>query len=131
EILLFNKDRDQGPLRRKLHKMAVDAFPFFRGTDHLFARSWPELRPPDVGPSIWICGDLHLENFGSYQTEDGEPVFDINDFDEALVGPCSLDLVRCATSILLAAEQWGLSPIQATGMVVAFLDQYRKAVLGK
>ena len=31
--------------------------------------------------------------------------------DEAVVAPCSLDLVRCATSILLAAELWGLTPL--------------------
>jgi uncharacterized protein (DUF2252 family) len=75
-----------------------------------------------------ICGDLHLENFGAYETEDGDFRFDINDFDDALVGPCSLDLVRCATSILLAAEEWRLTPVSASGMVLAFLEQYRSAM---
>ena len=52
-----------------------------------------EHAPLDLGPAILQCGDLHLENFGAYQTDDGEFRFDINDFDEALVAPCSLDLV--------------------------------------
>ena len=30
------------------------------------------------------------------------------------VAPCSLDVVRCATSIILASEQWKLTPSQAT-----------------
>ena len=129
EILRYNRDRKPRLVRLKLQRMDQDAFAFFRGTDHLFARAWPELRPPDVGPSILICGDLHLENFGAYRTDDGEFLYDINDFDEALVAPCSLDLVRCTTSILLAAQLWGLTPIQALRIMLAYLDRYRATVL--
>ena len=86
--------------------------------------------PPTPGRSIAICGDLHLENFGAYRTDDGELLYDINDFDEAIVGPCSLDLVRCATSILLAAELWRLTPLQASGMVLTYLDNYRATITG-
>ncbi|MBV8556324.1 MAG: DUF2252 family protein, partial [Planctomycetaceae bacterium] len=78
EILRYNRDRKPRLVRLKLQRMDQDAFAFFRGTDHLFARAWPELRPPDVGPSILICGDLHLENFGAYRTDDGEFLYDIN-----------------------------------------------------
>ena len=56
--------------------------------------------------------------------------YDINDFDEAVVAPCSLDLVRCATSILLASELWHLTPLQASGMVLEFLDKYESTVVG-
>jgi uncharacterized protein (DUF2252 family) len=129
EILRSNADRKWKLVRLKLARMDDGPFAFFRGTNHLFARAWAEVRPPDVGPSILICGDLHLENFGAYETEEGDFRFDINDFDDALVGPCSLDLVRCSTSILLAAEEWQLTPVTASGMVLAFLDQYRAAVI--
>jgi uncharacterized protein (DUF2252 family) len=108
--------------------MGEDLFAFFRGANPLFGAAWPALIPVDPGPSILICGDLHLENFGAYRAEDGEFVFDINDFDEALVGPCSLDLIRCSTSILLAAEVWGLSPIQAMRMVLGYLERYRAEI---
>ena len=75
-----------------------------------------------------ICGDLHVENFGTFRAEDGDFVFDLNDFDESLVGPCSIDLVRCSTSVLLAAQVWGLSPIQAMRTVLAYLESYRKTI---
>jgi uncharacterized protein (DUF2252 family) len=128
EVVRFNAGRKPKLVRIKLRRMDEDVFAFFRGTDHLFARYWPELRPPDAGPAVLVSGDLHLENFGAYRTDDSDFRFDINDFDEAVVAPCSLDLARCATSILLAAHTWGLTPIQANRMVLAFLEEYRRAV---
>src|SRR5262249_34716879 len=83
---------------------------------------------PEPGPDMPICGDLHLENFGAQRDDKGEFTYDINDFDDAVVAPCSLDLVRCATSILLAAEHWHLTPLQASGMVLDYLDRYRSVV---
>ncbi|HEV3145765.1 MAG TPA: DUF2252 family protein [Gemmataceae bacterium] len=127
-IRRFHADRRPSGFRRKLVRMAEGAFEFFRGTDFLFARAWPELKPGDPGPAVLICGDLHLENFGAFLTDDGDFRFDINDFDEAVVAPCSLDLVRCSTSILLAAESWRLTPTQATGMVLEFLDNYHRSI---
>jgi uncharacterized protein (DUF2252 family) len=127
-ILRWNEGRPPELVRRKFERMSEDMFAFFRGTDHLFAAAWTGLVPVDPGPSILVCGDLHLENFGVYRAEDGDFVFDVNDFDEALVGPCSLDLVRCSTSVLLAAEVWGLSPIQAMRMVLGYLDSYRSTI---
>ena len=127
-ILHSNEGRKRELVRLKYRRMNENLFAFFRGTNHLFAAAWPGLVPLDPGPSILICGDLHLENFGAYRAEDGDFLFDINDFDEALIAPCSLDLVRCSTSILLAAEVWGLSPIQAMRMVLGYLDRYRATV---
>jgi uncharacterized protein (DUF2252 family) len=128
-ILQFNLDRKPALVRLKLRKMRTDAFTFFRGADHLFCRDWSELQPLDVGPGVLICGDLHLENFGAHRTADGDYRYDLNDFDESVVGPCSFDIVRCATSIILASEQWKLKPSQATGMALTFLEHYRKALL--
>ena len=127
-ILDFNRGRKPSLLRLKFKLMAGDPFTFFRGTDHLFARAWTDLRPPDPGPAILCCGDLHVENFGAYRAEDGRFLFDVNDFDEAAVAPSGMDLTRCTTSILLAAEEWSLSPLRANRMVLTFLDHYRAAV---
>lgn len=127
EIVRFNRPRKPRLVRLKYERMAENAFAFFRGTDHLFAWHWPEVKPPDVGPAILISGDLHLENFGAYADDEGAFRYDINDFDEALIAPCSLDLVRCTTSILLASTLWQLTPVQATGMTLVFLDDYRRA----
>ena len=128
EVIAFNRDRKPRRVRLKLARMDAGPFAFFRGTVERFARSWPELKPDDPGPAVLLCGDLHLENFGAYRAADGDAYFDINDFDEALVAPCGLDLVRCAASILLAAEEWRLTPLQATGMVLAFLNRYEETV---
>jgi uncharacterized protein (DUF2252 family) len=127
-ILQFNHDRKPGLLRLKLQKMRADPFTFFRGAGNLFCADWPELKPVDPGPDILICGDLHLENFGAHRTSQGDYRYDLNDFDEAIIGPCGFDLTRCAASIILASEQWRLTPSQATGMALAYLENYRKAV---
>ncbi|MBI3861790.1 MAG: DUF2252 family protein [Planctomycetia bacterium] len=128
-IVRFNADRDDDLVRLKLKRLDESVFCFFRGTDELFGEAWNELRPRDPGPAILCSGDLHLENFGACQSQEGDFRFEINDFDEAVVAPCSFDLVRCTASILLAGEDWGLSPLDATGIALAFLDQYRHAVI--
>lgn len=129
EIVRFNADREPDLVKRKLARIDEGPFPFFRGTDQLFGKAWPKIRSSDPGPVVLSCGDLHVENFGAYQTEEGDFRFDVNDFDEALCAPSSFDLARCTTSILLAGEEWGLRPLQATGIALAYLNQYRAAVL--
>src|SRR5262249_29954430 len=128
EIVAFNGDPEPKLGALQLQGMRKGAFAFFRGTDHLFATGWTRLQPPAVGPAILICGDLHLENFGAYRTDQGDFLYDINDFDEALVAPCSLDLVRCTASVLLAAQLWKHTPVQAMRPLLPFLDRYRATV---
>jgi len=127
-ILKFNRGRDPFLLKWKLKQMAKSPFCFFRGTDHLFAADWHELKPRSPGPAVLCCGDLHLENYGAFVTDDGQPRYDINDFDEAIVAPCSYDVVRSTASIFLAAEEWQLPPVQAATMALSFVSHYRKAV---
>ena len=52
---------------------------------------------------VWIQGDLHAENFGTYMDAQGRIVFDVNDFDEAYLGHVSWDLRRFAASFALLA----------------------------
>jgi len=127
-ILAHDEGRKPRLVRLKYRRMDKDVFSFFRGANHLYAAAWPTLKPLDPGPDLLVCGDLHLENLGAYRAEGGDLLFDINDFDEALVGHCSLDLVRCSTSILLAAQVWGLSPIRAIRSVLGYLDHYRSTI---
>ena len=126
-----NEGHDPGLVRLKYGRMGADPFSFFRGTDHLFAARWPALKPVDPGPAVLSCGDLHLENFGGFRDDGGHFTFDINDFDEAAVLPCGFDLTRCTTSIILAAEVWGLSPIQAMRTALGFKDAYWAVIAGK
>ena len=60
------------------------------------------VRDLDRVPQILSVGDLHVENFGTWRDSDGRLIWGINDFDEAAVYPYTMDLVRLATSAVLA-----------------------------
>src|SRR6202023_1394426 len=80
----------------------------------------------------WLCGDLHLENFGSYKGDNRLAYFDINDFDEAALAPVSWDLVRLLTSILIGAETFGVSQSEARTLAKQFVAAYAMALaIGK
>ena len=69
-------------------------------------------------------GDIHLENFGTWRDADGRLVWGVNDFDEAADMPYVLDLIRLATSALVAGAQ----PAMASGtMCSAILQRLRRA----
>jgi uncharacterized protein (DUF2252 family) len=101
-ILRFNAGRDPVRMEMKYAAMRADPFGFFRGTAHLFYEDWPDSSPLDATPLTWSCGDLHLENFGTFRGVNGLAYFDINDFDEAALAPAGRDLARLATSTVLA-----------------------------
>jgi uncharacterized protein (DUF2252 family) len=64
--------------------MAASPFAFLRGSACVMAM---DLAPtPNTGLSLVIDGDAHLNNFGMYGTPQREVVFDLNDFDDAVLG---------------------------------------------
>ena len=79
-IQAFNYGRDLDALVQKYTKMRENAFVFFRGTCHLFYRDLPHDSSLNLAPAVWICGDLHLENFGTYKGDNRQIYFGINDF---------------------------------------------------
>jgi len=95
-----------GPdLRFKHEQMAAALFPFFRATFYRWVQVWPEVCADlDRVPHLLSVGDLHVENFGTWRDTDGRLVWGVNDFDEACVFPYTMDLVRLATSALLATR---------------------------
>jgi uncharacterized protein (DUF2252 family) len=100
-IQAANRHRDEGILTQKYVKMQKNAFAFFRGTCHLFYQDLPATSSLNSAPPVWICGDLHLENFGTYKGDDRQIYFGINDFDEGVLAPFTWDLARLLTSIFL------------------------------
>jgi uncharacterized protein (DUF2252 family) len=131
-IELFNKGRNTEILTKKYKAMKADCFAFVRGTAHLFYEDWPQQSVLNDAPLAWICGDLHLQNFGSYKGDNRLTYFDINDFDEALLAPCTWDLARFVTSLLVAAPSLELTQAQALALSVSFLDAYAlELTLGK
>jgi uncharacterized protein (DUF2252 family) len=110
--------------------MARDPFYFFRGTAHLFYEDLANTNAMPASPLTWVCGDLHIENFGSYKGDNRLVYFDINDFDEATLAPASWELVRMVTSIFVALITMGATNAEAKNMALLFLQKYA-AVLGK
>ena len=96
------------PVRHR--RMAENPFAFFRGAAVVMASDLA--RRPDSGLMVQLCGDAHLLNFGFYASPERQLLFDINDFDETHPGPFEWDVLRLATSMLLAARNLGLSEKQ-------------------
>lgn len=109
------------PMKYKL--MGENIFRFYRGTCFLFYADLAKAQLPPA-PNTWICGDLHLENYGSYRANNGLVHFDMNDFDEAILAPCTWELARIVTSILIAFRTLGLEQRKADNMVQLFLKTY-------
>src|SRR5271165_225686 len=111
-----------GPdLRFKHEQMAAALFPFFRATFYRWLQVWPEeCAELDRVPHILSVGDLHVENFGTWRDTDGRLVWGINDFDEASLFPYTMDLVRLATSALLASreERLAMKPKESASAIL-------------
>ena len=91
-------------LARKHEKLAASPFAFLRGTYWRWAETILEVCPDlRKATPVLAVGDIHLENFGTWRDVDGRLVWGVNDFDEAAEMPYVLDLVRLATSALLAS----------------------------
>jgi uncharacterized protein (DUF2252 family) len=125
-LIKFNSDREPERLKIKLKNMAADPFAFFRGTCHLFFEDWPTDKTElDHAPAVWVCGDLHLENFGSYKGDNRLTYFDINDFDESTLAPLTWDVTRLVTSLRLAAKLHNFSPSRRRDLERTYLTYYR------
>lgn len=128
EIVIQNSLRDGRTLGRKYLLMATSSFSFFRATAHLFYAHARILGLPP-SPVSWICGDLHVENFGAYKGNNRVEYFDINDFDEACFGPLSADIVRLAASIMLACEEMPLDVPSQDKLALQALEAYKAALM--
>jgi uncharacterized protein (DUF2252 family) len=127
----------------KVARMIVSPHALLRGSAPLFfelLERHPLLADGPAGEG-WLAGDAHVENFGAYRvgrltvretqrSHAREPiVFDLNDFDDALVGPWRLDVVRLVTSLLLAARE-SVDGQAALSECDALLDAYVAAAFG-
>lgn len=120
----FNSNRDQDLLRLKYKAMSQGVFRFFRGSCHLFYEDFVKLVSWKDVTHTWICGDLHIENFGTYKGDNGLVYFDMNDFDEAVMAPATREIARTVTSIHLAAKDISLTDEMGHQLAENFLDTY-------
>jgi uncharacterized protein (DUF2252 family) len=112
-------------LSRKVAALKSQPFAFFRGTAPQFYRRLFAEMPEGLknAPKTVLQGDVHIENFGAIPGKRGLK-YGLTDFDEAIKGPASVDLVRGMSSVVVAA---GEKP----GLLKAFLRGYRKGLDGK
>jgi uncharacterized protein (DUF2252 family) len=118
---------DADAFRTKFRKMAADPFAFYRGSACLFYADMATLEDrwcDDRTSRVWIQGDLHAENFGTYMDGEGRIVFDVNDFDEAYVGHVSWDLRRFCASFALLAWSKALGDEVIGELLRAYLASY-------
>ena len=122
---------DPVAFRGKYRKMAADPHAFYRGSACLFYADVTQDEDPyadDRSGRIWIHGDLHVENFGTYLNSDGRLVFDINDFDEAYLGRFTWDLQRFAASLALTGWQKALPEDDVRSLIGKYLRSYLSQV---
>ncbi|UAY53077.1 DUF2252 family protein [Ferruginibacter albus] len=123
-IQKFNETRLPAMIQEKYKVMATDLYKFYRGTNHLFYEDLKKSGKVFQSPLAWICGDLHLENFGSFKSDNRLVYFDLNDFDEALLAPAIFEVVRMVTSIFVAFESLRIEQKKAINMAQLFLKTY-------
>ena len=124
-------DADPDGFRGKFRKMAAGPFAFYRGSAPLFYSDmkgaedrWANERTSRV----WIQGDLHAENFGTYMAGDGTFVFDVNDFDEAYLGHFTWDIKRMAASVALLGWTKAISDESIAELIAAYARAYLQQV---
>ena len=118
---------DPKAFRVKFRKMAADPFAFYRGAACLFYADMTASEDPwadERTGAVWVHGDLHIENFGTYMNSDGRLVFDVNDFDEAYIGHFSWDLRRFVASLALMGWQKALPEETVRDLASAYLRAY-------
>lgn len=137
---------------RKMQRMSASPLAFLRGAAPLFfdiLAARPELGegPPGEG---WIVGDMHLENFGAYRPDplgtsepdsaksgpaskkkDRVARFNLNDFDDAVIGPWRFDVLRLTVSLLLGGRELGANGLVALSLCDLLLDAWARSAFEK
>jgi len=127
-VLLEQQEANRLPwlLPERRRRMAESPFAFFRGAAIVMAADLG--RQPHSGLMVQLCGDAHLLNFGFYGSPELQLLFDINDFDETHPGPFEWDVIRLATSLVLAARSLGLTEKQQSKVCRRGVRTYGEAM---
>jgi uncharacterized protein (DUF2252 family) len=72
-----------------------------------------------------------VENFGTFKGDNGLVYFDLNDFDDAMLAPLTVDVIRMLSSVLVAGESIGLSEADARTACAQMLSVYTAMLRGQ
>ncbi|MEW6279141.1 MAG: DUF2252 family protein [Candidatus Eremiobacterota bacterium] len=114
----------------RLARMRQNPIHFFRALPSLFVEdvlgeyAATARLLPRPAPEQAVAIDVHLNNFGIYRGPDGQPVWGLNDFDQADHGTPELDLGRLATSLALQGRKAGLDAEERSQVLHAAVRAY-------
>lgn len=114
---------------RKRRKLLAGPLGLLRGSAPLFyeiLRADPDLAAGPEGDGH-LVGDMHIENVGAVRTDADDVRFDLNDFDDAAIAAWRFDVVRLATSVLLAGRYFRATASESLALVDAVLQAYVQA----
>ena len=121
-----NKTRLQQLVPIRFGRMSMSAFTFYRGTADIMA--YDLAKTPVSGIQAQLCGDAHISNFGVFASPERRQIFDVNDFDETLVGPWEWDVKRMAASVVLAGRQKGYTAQESRQAALRCVQRYRESM---
>ncbi len=121
-VLASNVGREESLIPLRMGRMAESPFAFLRGACAVMAGDLA--RTPISGLQVVIDGDAHINNFGLYGTPQRDVVIDINDFDEATIGPWEWDLKRLVASVNVAGRENGLDAEERHAAVMRCVGGY-------
>ncbi len=105
-------------------RMRTDPFAFLRGSAAVMAGDLASI--PNSGLMVQAGGDAHSANFGAFADIHGEPLFDLNDFDETLTAPFEWDLKRLAASLAVAGQVREMSDKACRALARRSAHAYRR-----
>lgn len=112
----------------RVSRMLQSVYAFYRGTVDVMTRDLAA--GPVSGVDLVIAADAHLGNFGLYASPERRLVFDLNDFDEAGIGPWEWDVKRMVASQALVLRLKGVDAEAQREHVRATVERYRSALAG-
>lgn len=118
-----NRGRQAHLVPLRMGRMAASPFGFLRGSAVVMASDLSTT--PTIGVPVVMDGDAHINNFGFFGTPQRDLVFDLNDFDETVIGPWEYDLKRLTASVNVAGRENGLNARERRAAVLRCVQGYR------
>ena len=123
-LIESSKGRVEELLPIRYGRMMVSPFTFYRGAAAIMA--YDLAHTPSTGLTVLADGDCHLMNFGGFATAERKVIFDLNDFDEASLGPWEWDVKRLTTSFVVAGRANGFAPADCREAAWLAAQSYRQ-----
>ena len=127
KVIEYNSDRNP-QVKVKYEALKENPFRFYRGTPQFFYEEISKFIKHHYSPNVFLCGDMHLENFGVFKGQNRLIYFDVNDFDEAIIGPALIDICRLTTSILILNNILNINKRKSISIVRQFLTHFKKSL---